>query len=341
MSSDPGRAPDPDPDTDAGADTGPGGVEGALDPEPVEDGGYPVATGDRFFVVLNPQAGSEDPAALRRRVASAFADRDVPFDLFQAPSAAAAREAAARAARAGCRAVVAVGGDGTVAQALRGTAGTGVPVAILPFGTGNQLAVNFGVPESLEGSVRTAVDGRVEEVDLGRADGEIFALVAGAGLDAEVVGDATAEMKSRLGFAAYLLSGLKHLVTPHPADFRIVADDREVEVRATMVLLANVGQLAAGTLPVELRVGPRVSFRDGLVDVCVFAPRSLPDMAQMLWRVARREYAGDDRMLFFQARRVRVESDPPVATQIDGEPAGRTPLEVEMVPRAGRILVPR
>ena len=318
-----------------GSDTG-GGPDGGPDGD-----GYPVATGDRFFVLVNPRAGGGDAGALRRRLAAAFADRGVPFDLHQADSAAAAREAAARAARAGCRAVAAAGGDGTVAQALRGTAGTGVPVAILPFGTGNQLAVNFGVPDSLEGSVRTAVEGRVEEIDLGLADGETFALIAGAGLDAEVVGDATDEMKSRLGFAAYLLSGLKHVMTPRPADFRIVADDREVEVRATMVLLANVGQLAAGTLPVEVQVGPRVSFRDGLVDVCVYAPRNLPEMAQMLWKVARQEYAGDDRMLFLQARRVRVESDPPVATQIDGEPAGRTPLEVEMAPLAGRILVPR
>lgn len=302
--------------------------------------GYPIAAADRFFVVLNPRAAGNEPGALRRRVAATFAEHRVAFDLVEAPGPAEAEAMARRAAGAGCRAVVAVGGDGTVAQALRGTAGTGVPVAILPFGTANQLAANFGIPTSLEGSVRTAVEGRVEAIDLGRVNGEYFALIAGAGLDGDVIADATTEMKSKLGFAAYLLSGLKHVITTRPADFRIVADEQEVEVRATMVLLANVGLLAAGSLPVEVQVGPKVSFQDGLVDVCVYAPQNLPEMAQMLWKVARQQYAGDERMLFLQASRVRVEADPPVAAQIDGEPAGETPLEVEMVPLAGRVLVP-
>jgi YegS/Rv2252/BmrU family lipid kinase len=318
----------------------PGEAEDPAGEEP-SGGGYPVEVGDRFFVLLNPRAASGgDVSALRRRVAAQFAGHGVPFDLHEAPDPASALSAARSAARAGCRAVAAVGGDGTVARALRGTAGTEVPVAIIPFGTGNQLAANFGIPTSLEGSVRVAVEGEIEPIDLGRVDGEYFALIAGAGLDAEMVADATDSMKERLGFAAYLLSGLKHVVTPKSADFRIVADGKEIEVRASMVLLANVGLLAAGSLPVEVQVGPKVSFRDGLVDVCIYAPRTLPDMARMLWQVARQEYAGNDKMLFLQAREVRVEADPPVAAQIDGEPAGETPFEVEMLPLAGRILVP-
>ncbi|MCK5449054.1 MAG: hypothetical protein KAJ43_12965, partial [Gemmatimonadetes bacterium] len=64
-------------------------------------------------------------------------------------------------------------------------------------------------------------------------------------------------------------------------------------------------------------------------------------MAAMLTRVVFQKYSGDDRMIFLQARRIRVESDPPVAAQIDGEPRGETPIEAEIVPLAGRILVPR
>lgn len=107
-----------------------------------------------------------------------------------------------------------------------------------------------------------------------------------------------------------------------------------------MVLLANVGLLGAGSLPVEFKVAPMTSVQDGLLDVCVFAPRHIPDMAGMLWRVARQKYSGDDRMIFLQAKKVRVESDPPVAAQIDGEPRGETPVEAEVVPLAARILVP-
>lgn len=301
--------------------------------------GYPVDTGERFFVLINPRA-VDDATAFRRRVAAEFAGHAVPFDLYVAPDPESGLAAARAAARAGCRAVAAAGGDGTVAQALRATAGTDVPVAILPFGTGNQLAVNFDIPGSLEGSVRVAVEGEPEAIDLGTANGEHFALIAGAGLDAEVMADATEDLKSRFGFGAYLLSGLRHVVAPRSADFRIVADDEELEVRATMVLLANVGLLGTGPFPMELQVGPEVSWRDGRVDICVFAPRTLPDTARMVWQMARQEYVGNERMIFLQAQEVRVEAEPVVPVQIDGEPAGETPLEVEMLPLAARVMMP-
>ncbi len=298
-----------------------------------------VGNPDRYIVLVNPKASGGQPSALRRRIAAAFADRGVHFDIYETCSAAHTYQVAHEAAAAGCRAVAVAGGDGTVAQALRGTAGTEVPVAILPFGTGNQLAVNFGIPASLEGAVDVAVGGVIERIDLGRIGSEYFALIAGAGLDAEVIAGATEELKQRLGFAAYLYSGLMNVITPQRADFRIAVDDHELEVTATMVLLANVGQLAAGSLPVELTVGPRVSFSDGLIDVCIYAPRNLPEMARMVWRAARQQFAGDDRTVFLQGKSIRLEADPPVAVQIDGEPRGETPIEAEVVPLAGRILV--
>ena len=300
----------------------------------------PYPTGERFLVLINPHAsGGQSLVAMRRRIAAAFAEHDVPFDLVTAADPAEALVIARRAAESGVRAIAAAGGDGTVAQALRGAAGTEVPVAILPFGTGNQLANNFDIPPSLDGAVRVAVEGRVEKIDLCRAGDEVFALMAGAGLDAELIGAATAELKKSFGPAAYVLGGLKSALTPPSSKFRILADDQELEVQASMILLANVGQLAVSPLPVDLKVAPRASFQDGLLDVCIFAARNLTDWAAMLWRVARERYSGDDRMLFMQARRVRLEADPPVAVQIDGEAAGQTPLEAEVVPGAGRILV--
>lgn len=302
---------------------------------------YPFPADQRFLVLVNPRAAGGQPAAFRRRIGGAMAARGVPFDIVETSTAAEGLEVVKAAAHLGCRAVVAAGGDGTIALALRGTAGTDVPVAILPFGTGNQLALNFGVPVSLEDAVRVAVEGRIERIDLGRIGGERFALIAGAGLDADVMAGATSELKSRLGVFAYLYSGLKHVITPKSARFKIRADDQEIELQAAMVLLANAGLIGAGSLPVELQVAPRTSFQDGLLDVAVFAPRHLPDMAAMLWKVAARRYSGDDRMLFFQAKRVRVEADPPVLAQIDGEARGETPIDAEIEPLAGRILVPR
>ncbi len=302
---------------------------------------YPAPPEKRFLVLLNPGAGAiGGPEGMRRRLAAAFAARRVPFDIVEAPDKEQALEVLGTVAERGCRAVVAVGGDGTVSLALRATAGSHVPVAIMPFGTGNQLALNFGIPTSLEDSVRVAVEGKVQRIDLGRVNGEPFALIAGAGLDANVIAGATDDLKDRMGFAAYLYSGLKNVLAPPLIDFRIVADGEEVEVKASTVLLANAAQLGAGPFPVDFNMAPASSFRDGLLDVCIFAPRNLPEVARILWRVTRNKFAGDDRMIFLKAKKVRVEADPGVGIQIDGEGRGETPIEAEVFPLAARILVP-
>lgn len=302
----------------------------------------PPPLGERYLVLVNPRAsgGRGDASSLRRRLAAAFADHGVPFDIVQAESSEEAASTCRQAASAGYRTVAAAGGDGTVAAALRGTAETGVPVAVLPFGTGNQLATNFGIPRSLEGSVRVAVEGRVEPIDLGFIQDDYFALISGAGVDAETMVEATQDLKQRLGPLAYLYAGLKNMISPQAADFRISVDDEELEIRATMVLVANVGLVAAQPLPLELKVGPRISFQDGLLDVCVFGARNLPEAARTLWKLVRHEYEGDEQMIFMKAERVRVASDPRLPVQVDGEPSGETPIEAEVRPSAGRILRP-
>ncbi len=292
-------------------------------------------------MLLNTGVAGGKVESLRRRLGAAFAAHGVPFDIVETSDKEEGLRITRAASKCNCRAVVVAGGDGTVSVALRGTAGMGVPVAIIPLGTGNQLAHNFAIPDSLEDSVRVAVEGRVTEVDLGLVNGEHFALIAGAGLDADIMAGATPELKSRFGIAAYLYSGVKNVIAPPDTDFLITADGKEAQVRASVVLLANAAQLGTGRFPMEFTMAPETSFQDGLLDVCVFAPRNLPDAVSILWRVSRKRFDGEKGMIFFQAQAVRIETDPPVAVQIDGEMRGETPIEAEIEPLAARILVPR
>lgn len=296
---------------------------------------------DRALIVLNPAAGQEDPLRVRRLLGGAFAVRGAPFDLVETAGAGDAERFARDAVRLGYRAVVAVGGDGTVAEVITGLAGTDVPLAVVAQGTGNQVACNLGIPRDVEGAVEVAVNGVPAPMDLGQlADGRYFALMAGAGWDAEVMTVATRELKDRWGFGAYLYAGLRRAIAPPSALYTITADGREFTVSAATVIVANVGQIVYDMLPVDLRIGPGVSFHDGMLDVCIFAPRTLTDVAAVLWRVARGQYVGDDRMIYLRARDVRIESETPVVTQVDGDVVGETPLEVHAVERAVRVLVP-
>jgi len=294
----------------------------------------------RTFIILNPAAGQEDPAKLRRLVGGEFAARRAPFDLAETEYAGHATGLARHAVACGYRAVCVVGGDGTVAEAANGVAGTDVPLAIIPRGTANQLAHNLRLPSRLEEAVEVAVDGTPTAMDVGRIDGRTFALVAGAGLDAAVMASATRGLKDRWGFGAYIVAAVKEALTATPVPFHLTVDGQELDVRAVSVMLANVGELFTSFLPFALPLTPRPrrSWQDGLFDVVILAPRNLGDVANVLWKAARKQFAGDDRLLHFQATEVRIETDPPVAVQVDGDPAGVTPVAAAVAPAGVRVL---
>ena len=310
----------------------------------VEDpfAGGPYA--DRILVLLNPNAGHDDPVRLRRALGGAFAARRASVDLVDTQYAGHATELARRAAQLGYRAVCAVGGDGTLAEVATGLAGSDVPMALIPRGTGNQVAHNLLIPEDLESAVKVAVQGVARPMDLGQIGDRSFALVAGAGFDAAVMTAATRPMKERWGFAAYVFAAVKEALAAQPVRFRVTADDHEpIEIEAVTVLIANMGELFAAFLPgisVPLAPTPTDSWHDGLLEVLIVAPRGVHDVPGMVWRAATRNFAGDQRLVHFQAKHVVVESDPPIAVQIDGDPAGTTPITATPYPGGVRILVP-
>jgi diacylglycerol kinase (ATP) len=295
----------------------------------------------RTLVVLNPAAGREDPARLRRAIGGALAVRSTSFDLVETRGAGDAAAYARRAVELGYRAVAAVGGDGTVAEVIGGLVGSPVLLGIVPQGTANQVAGNLHLPMDVERAVDVIVYGRPIPMDIGQLDGgRHFALIAGAGWDAEVMAIATRQLKDRWGFWAYLYAGLRRAIAPSSALFHITVDGQQFDVNAATVLVANVGQMFHELLPFELPIAPESSVSDGLLDVCIFAPRNLPDVAAVLWKVASRRYRGDERMLYLQAREITIEADPPVVMQVDGDPAGVTPLTARVVPGGVRVLVP-
>lgn len=309
----------------------------------VRDDGAGGPYAGRAFVIINPAAGQEDPARLRRLIGGAFAARKAPFDLVETERAGHATVLASDAAALGYRAVCVVGGDGTLAEAATGLAGSETPLAVIPRGTANQVAHNLRIPSNLEEAVELAVEGTPAAVDLGRIGDRVFALVAGAGLDAAVMASATRGMKERWGFGAYVFAAVKEALTAHPVDFRITADGEPLEVRAVSIMLANVGELFAHFLPfpVPLAPRPRSSWQDGLFDVVVVAPRNVIDVPGMVWKAVGKQFAGDDdRLLHFQAKEVTVEAEPEIAVQIDGDPAGVTPMSATAVERAVRIIAP-
>jgi diacylglycerol kinase family enzyme len=274
----------------------------------------PTRAADTVLVV-NP-VKVDEPGALLEQVAERSAALGLPVPRLVPTTEEDPGEGQARdAAEAGAGLVIVAGGDGTVRAAAQGLAGSGVPVGILPQGTGNLLARNLGIPQADDEALDVALTGADRSIDLGRLDdGQVFAVMAGTGFDALMMREAPEGLKGALGWPAYIVGGARGLRRSR-VHVQIALDDeppRTAVVRT--VLVGNVGRLQAG-----LELLPDARPDDGALDVALVAPRGPKDWVVLLARGITRRHRPDRRLELFRARRVRVVTRRTEARQVDGD----------------------
>ena len=239
----------------------------------------------------------------------------------------------------GLDAVFTLGGDGTAMEVATALAEQtdAPPLAILALGTANVLARSLGIPLRPADAVRALLDAQVITIDLGRiVGGPRFAIGLGIGLDAAMIGGASRTLKRHIGYVAYAWSALRAGLRLERFTVRLTIDGVTTEVETSSVLVANFG-LVLGDL---VCFGEQIGHRDGLLDVCVYSPRSLLDAARILWRMLRGGVSDDRCVRILSGRHIRIETDSPRLMQADGELLGLTPVEVRVEPNAVRLLAP-
>jgi diacylglycerol kinase (ATP) len=165
----------------------------------------------RAAIVVNPAKLDDDEAfSASVRQAMDVHGWDEPLWLETTPEDP-GRGQAKSAVSAGVGLVLACGGDGTVTACAEGVIGTGVPLAIIPMGTGNLLARNIGLPMDLDEALAAALGGVQHPIDAGRVNGTLFVVMAGLGLDARMLSGTSDALKKRLGWFAYAISAVRHL----------------------------------------------------------------------------------------------------------------------------------
>ena len=232
------------------------------------DPGQQAAAGPtrRAAVVIHP-AKHDDMDGFRAAVRRAMSDLDwaEPLWLETRPDDTGER-LAREAVRSGVDLVLASGGDGTVTACVGGVAGSGIPLGVLPCGTGNLLARNLGLPLSLDEALTVALTGSDRRLDVGMANGRPFVVMAGIGFDAEMLQDADERLKNSVGWAAYVLSALRHL-RDRPGRMVLQADSGGPQRRwASGVIAGNVGSLQG-----NIQLLPDAVPDDGVLDIAVLA----------------------------------------------------------------------
>jgi diacylglycerol kinase (ATP) len=254
-----------------------------------------------------------------------------------------ARELAEHGVAEGVDVVAVFGGDGTTMQAAAALVGTDVVLGVIPGGTGNLLAGNLRIPASPARAAQALLTAAPHHFDLGcmERDGGIhyFAVACGAGYDARVMAATMTQHKRRWGMAAYVATSLRLIGDIRSTLHHITVDGMQFEAHASMVLVANCGEV----IPPFIRLRPGISPEDGLLDVIVVRADSFSQSVRAVWDLLRVApgVPGEGKFIgHARGREIRVVSDLVQPVQLDGEPGGQTPFRATVVPAAIRILIP-
>jgi YegS/Rv2252/BmrU family lipid kinase len=290
----------------------------------------------KAFLVANPRAGRMRGSRWAM-VEACLRERGLEVVNIEAgpEGAADALREALKAESSDTSIVVAAGGDGTIHAVLLALCGTEFPLAILPVGSVNVLARELGVPRDLEEACSVAAIGRSRRIDLGLANGQPFALMAGVGFDAEVVAAVAPEVKGVIGSSAYVAKGLEVLARYPTSLFRLRTESEEFESRAWLAVVSN-----ASHYTYRWRLSPDARIDDGWLDICLFEADSPARTAQQVVAALRGRHQGHPGVRHLRARGISFHCDPPVAVQLDGDHVGETPTEITIAPKALSVVVP-
>jgi diacylglycerol kinase (ATP) len=288
-----------------------------------------------FVFIVNPRAGVDRVKRIEELVQQVFSNSDLTYEIKLTERAKHGTELARHAAQAGAYAVVAVGGDGSVADVAEGLLGTQAVLGIVPKGSGNGLARELKIPLKTEAAITLLKNGHERAIDVGFAGEKLFLSNAGVGFDMVISQDF--EQSVRRGLVSYVTLVVKHLWRYKPRTYRIVLDDKkEIEEHAFLLTVSNGSQYGYG-----FRVAPCAQIDDGLLDVIVVRP--FPTFMGFI--IPLRAWTGtilkSRYVKHYRARSIRIIHSDLRAMQCDGDAHSCSDnLEFRVEPAAMKVLTP-
>jgi len=293
----------------------------------------------RVVAIVNPVAGASRQSAAFRGMLSRLARDGVTVEECLTAAAGDGRRIAANLANAhqagdALRAVIVVGGDGTIREVGEGLAGSALPMVIWPTGTENLMAKYFGFRADPEVIPACVSGGEAVAMDVGVANGRSFLIIAGAGFDAEVVHRLVGLRKGHITHLTYTNPLWRTFWEHRFPEFRVFSEDQLVWAGRGMVFVGNVWRYSLG-----LRVVRDAVHDDGLLDLCIMPCRGRLKLIAHSLRTAIRTHIEHGGILYSRHRHIRIESDARVPVQLDGDAAGYLPLDIRVQPTSLRLLV--
>jgi len=284
-------------------------------------------------VIYNPIAGIKTAGKIER-IRVCLTAMGLDFRIRQTKGIGDAALMARDAVASKVKAVVAVGGDGTIHEIATGLAGSKTPLLIVPGGTGNVLAKELGLPASDNNCLSLLAEGKIISIPLGIANNRFFVLLGSAGFDAEVLERMSSRQKNYLGIAAYLFAGVCHFLKKQPPLWLDLPNRERIEAQAAFIVR---GKKYGG----NVTMAPEGNIRKKTFNVVILLRKGKWAMIKFVLNVLMGKHAQSSDVLIRESKSVTIRSTIPSAAQVDGEYLGPLPVQFKMSNVFLRLIVPK
>lgn len=292
--------------------------------------------GKRLAIITNPASGQDKP--FLNIFNDTFRQHEIDWDLMVTKKADDGTLLAEKALADGYDVVAAYGGDGTVMEVARGLINTDKPLMILPGGTQNALALELGISPDLARAAALIDDSvaTTRAIDVGIFNDKHFLIRAGLGYEAEIVDDASRELKTRFGMWAYFFAAVSKIRDPKMTKFEITIDGRVIEEEGFAFFVANSGSIGKTGFTFD----PNIRLDDGVLDVLIMKSPDVGSLLQIITGVVSQN-RNEDIFPRYTGKNVTVKADRMLKSQVDGDVLDETDfVEASILPHALKIIVP-
>ena len=290
------------------------------------------------LLVLNPVSGVKSSVIVRDRFETVFQNAGWSIEVHITAPKESLAEIIRQSISNGISLVVAAGGDGTVSEVASALVGTGIPLGIIPAGTGNALAHNLGIPLALEDALKLLIGPNHRILlDALAFPHRYYLLNVGVGLSASLIKSTPREHKRRFGYLAYVWHLLAQASGLRLRRYRLNIDGKQYRIWASELMVVNSSIIGLG----ELKAFSEINADDGKVEVLAIRAPTIFGLARIALRfMLGYRQKGPGYITYTAAKSITIHSRKSEVVQADGEIIGRTPIEIHVCPAAVEIIIP-
>jgi diacylglycerol kinase (ATP) len=284
--------------------------------------------------IINPRSGIHAGGELPHIIENTIDTNVFDFEIIHTQQAGHGEELSADAVHQNYFAVVAVGGDGSVHEIARATAGTKTLLGIIPKGSGNGFARHLHIPMNVTAAIGVINRSGFTTVDTLKVNGRVCVNIFGIGFDGHIA-NLFSKMPKR-GYATYAKLVLSRFSAFKPVELQLTADGKRMSVKSFLLTFANGSQFGNNA-----SIAPHADIKDGMVDVCSIQKFPFAAAPALIYLLMKKQLDRSRYYTMFRAKEIIIHLEHPLEAHLDGEPAVLdSDVRVEVIPNSLNVIVP-